>query len=756
MLTDTDNSEAAPLSEADLGDLRAAQVQLLFEMDRGAGIKPVIAFFVATLLLSGFGNALSWAAFALYCSTWVGFHAMQRMFQAAGSIRETYDVWVTHFAIASLCTGAAWGFGSAVWFDPLDGQNQAIVCLIMVGIGASSIISRAVHFPSLMAFMVPATLPIVLSLLSVGTTAGFALAFLAIMFIAALTSWGVILNRWQLDSLALQYQNKALARSLSAQRETAEEARRSAESANKAKTEFLATMSHEVRTPLNGILGMARLLQSSKLDEDQQSNLDVILDSGENLGTILNDVLDLSKLEAGRLSVEAESVHAMDLAESVVRLHSTNVEAKELKVCFNPNLDPTVLIKADTHRTRQVLMNLVGNAIKFTTSGKVEVSFAKSGSLVLDASFRNAAPSSHVVFAISDSGIGIKPEIQEGLFEAFNQADQSTTRQFGGSGLGLTICKRLVELMGGKIGVVSKLGEGSTFWFSLPHAAAESAVGSTQMESATRTPEKVVEGNSFHILLAEDDDMNAEITCTHLSQCGYTFARVTTGQEALDYLGKANDHEEIAPDLILMDIRMPVMTGPDAAKTIRKLDGPAARIPIVALTAELSVTEVQLNGISVLPKRFLGIFDGILSKPVSRRQLNDAVMAQFQSRFRLGQFGPDDVRYDAKMFSNLLTSMGEETFGEIIEAYEEDLVSIEAGLEEAFSSGDSVKARNCAHNLAGASANIGFIALAKAARALQQIAKAGGDGSFAQQKEPMAQAFADARDVISEIAGTGT
>jgi len=470
----TEEGDSQLFTPATRRKIKAEQIQLLYQMDRGSGVKPVVAFLATTWLIAGFSSAIPWAAAALYCAAWTGLHMLQLDFERAKNARANPEAWAEWFTIASFCTGLAWGFGTITWFNPADVGNQAIVSLVIIGVATSSVISRSLHAQASLAFLVPGASPVVLSLLAAGNIYSFVVGCLGAILMLGLWQWTKTLRVWNRDSIALRYQNEALVKSLSVQRRDAEQARREAEKASRTKSEFLATMSHEVRTPLNGILGMAQVLQTSELKSDQKDYLDVIVDSGELLGSILNDVLDLSKMEAGHLELEATTFDARDTAETIVRLLDATASAKGLSLELSAPDADALAVSGDMHRVRQILMNLIGNAIKFTETGSVTVAIAPSGSLVLPAAVRAAGNASTLTFAVSDTGIGISPSARESLFEPFRQADQSTTRRFGGTGLGLTICRRLVTLMGGEIDVTSDLGKGSTFWFTLPtHGACE-------------------------------------------------------------------------------------------------------------------------------------------------------------------------------------------------------------------------------------------------------------------------------------------
>lgn len=475
-------------------------------------------------------------------------------------------------------------------------------------------------------------------------------------------------------------------------------ARHEAERASGMKSSFLANMSHEIRTPLNGVLGLTRLLRETKLDSDQEDLVESLEASGRTLLMIVNDILDLSKIESGKIEIETIDFDVRALLDDIEKVFRVTAERKRLRFLLEGPSD-SVFVRGDTTKIRQVAQNLISNALKFTREGEVRVRWRLEG----------GARGPFMRFEVRDSGIGIPEEALYRIFHPFEQADSSTSRHYGGSGLGLAICRHLVDAMGGEIGVESRVGLGSLFWFTIPYTPAEHPVEKSWAASAaspaaiTRTP---VQG--LKVLLVEDNEVNQHLVVSFLDRRGFKIEAAGNGVEALQMLRQQDF------DLILMDAHLPEMDGFEATKRIRAGEAGtlAQGLPIIALTASAVTGERE---------RCLGVgMTDFMTKPVDLDLLEKTIRATAGGNSGEGGSAAKSEEGAGTPAKRVLPhDLDEELFGELVAIFRRVTPDRVKELKTAVETKSWKLAGRSAHTMKSSAAQLGLWALSEVCKKME-------------------------------------
>ncbi len=566
-------------------------------------------------------------------------------------------------------TAALWGTlcHLALKIYGMHDISTLVVLLVCCGIAAASL---TILVPSFFAAALFVTL-----LIGIPLSATFSLNGAEPLSLIIFTYYVFLI--FQLRSQCLQFRDRIRIG------EELELRNRELEVATKAKSEFLANVSHEIRTPINGILGMANLLGSENLSEKGRYYLKVMTSCGDTLLTLINDILDFSKMAAGKLQLEDLDFHVNAFLEEILGLFGPRAKEKGVRLILDSTIPDDFWARSDSTRLRQVLFNLVSNAIKFTNNGEIKIA----------AGFQPLAEGDYSLeFSVADSGVGIADEVKSKLFQSFSQADASTTRKFGGTGLGLAICKGICEALGGSIWVDSKVGVGSKFFFKIIVRKGE---GSVAVASGYAVDAELSQKLPLTIIVADDNSTNQMLARQHLEKMGYHVDVAANGLEVLDALGTKNY------DVIFMDVNMPEMDGFEATRKLRLRCQSATHPWVIALTASVTDNDQQrcresgMNDFVAKPFNAESLGKALqraVAKNVSSeeplKKLNEAKTVKLDLELLYQHFGTDtDIMY------------------KYIRGYLANFPKMVAALEAAIDSKNERAMRMTAHNIRGGVAN---------------------------------------------------
>jgi len=614
--------EAELLSKSSNSDkIWREQIQ---RVEQNAGLSNVISLVVAILLA-----LVLWSKGPkILISAWVGYMvlitAIRYMLgywqkKQSSQDKSKYERAARCYLVAILLTAFGWGMAGYALFPNVPAQ-QLMMGFVLSGIASGGVLVMAPILKLYLVYLSLTIFPVTVLFFQMGEDYTV-LAFTTIFYVLLMGSIGSRINSSFLKSLEIRFHNESLIEFMSQARNEADDlneelsteieqrkrvekelhkAKEIAEAASKTKSEFLANMSHEIRTPMNGVLGTLQLMQGTDLTESQKQFVSIAYNSGESLLSLLNDILDFSKIEAGKLDLEIIPFGLHNLCKELIIL--LKQKAAEREVVLETEIDSEIpnIIKGDPVRIRQILINLMTNAIKFTEKGAVTLKAS-----VLEKTEKTVRLRIEVV----DTGIGIEERSQRKLFNSFTQADGSTTRKYGGTGLGLAIVRQLVTMMRGRLGVESEVGKGSCFWVEVVFEIADIV-----MEETQRAVVEINETLVGHVLLVEDNPVNQIVATKMLEKAGLTFEVANNGEQAMQRLSAEHNF-----DLVLMDCQMPVMDGYEAAQALRKKEQENAldRLPVIAMTANAMEGDKE--------KCFAAGMDDYVSKPVNQQALKETL-----------------------------------------------------------------------------------------------------------------------------------
>ena len=698
--------ESAPV---DPKALRAAQLTAYF-----SALPAVLGgnFVAAVIVIWAIGSRFAPMTVAAWLSAHVLVLALRilsiRRFRR-GDLHGQAGRWSWGAVLGSFATGTMWGLGAILFYVPGDIEPQAILILALSLLGTAGAGVSSIFPPAYFASLLPC-LPVLSVRLSLdGGRFQEAMAVATGVLVAVLAVQGRTIGRVYADAFALRLKNEGLVKRLADQADEMRAALAQADEAARAKTDFLSTISHELRTPIHATIGAIRLLSDTTLDRMQRRCVDIIAVAGRTLLVTINDILDFAGVDVDQAEPVSNRFRPRQIVEDAVALVMPDASGKALDLVAMLDGALPELLVGDESRLRRILLNLIGNAVKFT----------ERGGIVVRGGLRPGADESQMLLRIEvvDTGIGLSEEQQRIVFEPFVQADPSIRRRFGGSGLGLAICRRLARLSGGDVGVISRPGEGSCFWLALPVAL--------DRASAVEPPPVMTSIAGKRVLVVDDEPANRFLLSELLRGRGAVVVEAAGGEGALDILGR------ITVDVVLMDVRMPDLDGMETTRRLRRRGRATRRVPVLGVTANAwpediaACHEAGMDGVVVKPI----VIEKLLQTLVSL--LGGASEAAIESR-------------SPSALGKLVDDLGPEIAERLLTTARASLAQSNDALVAALSQGNAAPIAAAAHKLAGLAASARLDPLRGLAEKLEALARDGQKDDLAVLTAHLSGAVADA------------
>ena len=683
------------------------------------------------------GPLAAWAAASYLVAAYVLYRWTMRSRQHSGA-RTGSSRSLRRAMLYAAMLGAPWGVLGIWLLGQVSPQQELILVALCLGMSASGSVLLSAIYPAAITYMACVLAPIAFKCLLLGEREYLVLGALTVCYALFLVSCIRACARLFAEkNSAVEELKKSLAQTEIAKQEL-EGARSAAEAASRAKSSFLAVMSHEIRTPMNAVLGLSSSLLEGALPDEQRKLVQTIHDAGDSLLEILNDILDYSKLDAGELTLETIAFAPKDIVDTAVSIIEPRASAKGYKVTtsLGPCLPQALL--GDAGRLRQVLLNLLSNAVKFTSAGGVSITVRCKGCDGTNAT---------VEWAISDTGIGIAPDRLGLLFKDFVQADCSINRRFGGSGLGLSICKRIIEKLGGDINIDSTQGQGTTVRFSVKLPITQlSSVGDAHDGAHAALEAHIVALNRpLRVLIADDNPTNRLVAAKMLESLKVQANMAGDGMEAVAAASR------FSYDLILMDVRMPEMDGLVATRTLRDR---GITVPVIAFTANAFADDVKgcvsagMNDFVAKPVRKKVLLEAIarvLQPSGSAAGQHGARAASKDSEPALDPLPAEGDTFDSAAYEALAEELGHEGMQEAVAAFVEEMTTRVRGLRAYSLEQDRGAISREAHTIKGTAATFGLPRLSEMAKWLERHADKVTADEFADVTTRLDAAFAQAR-----------